>query len=580
MKMSGSSSGLHNPAEYLARRSKLLTSLRSLAPVSARFGSAETELESTSSYASRRRDLLTKKFNTYANHADTVLIKQQARAALRRAVKAENDLIRREELIVTNKLAEKDFEGELFVKLKSTIHLSSGITSMSLLSRSSDLCCVCTGKKIVLVNLHVGKVITTVEDAHNDSIIGAAFSSRNNILVTISLDKTARVWIVSDKLLSSISADKKKGKGKEKEKGKGKGKGKSGAGGGDDNLTLCSLIPFKGLPTIILFPPATSDIGSGSVDESVFCVIENAEGKSFLHAVEAMRGRVIKSIDVSKSLTGSSISSSIMSLKAKKVTVKSACFNLAGSKIYMSLSNAVLISTSFSIGVSQDEAGILGKVAKVKGNSMVKGILKGGIKTKDTVKKFIKKRNSFGGGKADGFEDDEEDDEVKLPSFSSIRYRTYDTKLRNPTIVGMSETSLNIGTLKNSNGLAGAGRGAGENIVLEDKVNPFLPMAERGVSCFALSEKVDNLIVAGNKSGAISFIDPHGGEEVVLCKVEGMHGGEVRCVGWSYDWGTVVSGDVEGDLCVWEVGREEEDGKGKEEEGLMRGWNNSKRYII
>lgn len=41
---------------------------------------------------------MTRKFDVYANNADTVLMKQQARAALRRAVKAENDFIRREEV--------------------------------------------------------------------------------------------------------------------------------------------------------------------------------------------------------------------------------------------------------------------------------------------------------------------------------------------------------------------------------------------------------------------------------------------------------------------------------------------------
>ncbi|GMH91208.1 hypothetical protein TL16_g11991 [Triparma laevis f. inornata] len=554
----GSASTLPNPAEYLSRRSALLRSLLTTSPSSSRFSSEESD----SDYASRRRDLLTRKFDVYANNADTVLMKQQARAALRRAVKAENDLIRREELIVSNKLQEKEFEGELFVKLKSTLHLPSGITSMNLLSRSSDLCCVTTGKNISLVNLHSGKVIDVVEDAHNDSIIGAGFSSRNNLVVTISLDKTARVWIVSDKLLSSDLT-----------------LGKKPEGG---CLTLCSLIPFKGMPTIILFPLATSDIGVGSEDESVFVVCENVEGKGYLHAVEAMRGRMLKSVDLGKSLTSSSISSSLMAMKSKKVTVTSACFKLDAKVIYLSLSDRALISVPFVCGSVDDPALILGKISKVSTGGMVKGMLKSGMKTTQELKRMVKKRNSFGGsssfgggspdstgGKNHG-DDDGEEQKVEVPSFKQMCYRTYDTKLKNPSIIGMTMTALNVAMIRVSGKMGKVA--PGEAIILEEKLNPFLPNSEQNQTCLSL-HPFDNLIVTGSKSGGISVLDPHGEVgNVVVCKVEGMHGGEVKFVEWSYDCGTLVSGDVNGDVVIWQVGREEKV-KVDEDEGLMRGWN-------
>lgn len=68
--------------------------------------------------------------------------------------------------------------------------------------------------------------------------------------------------------------------------------------------------------------------------------------------------------------------------------------------------------------------------------------------------------------------------------------------------------------------------------------------------------------------------------------VEGMHGGGIVAMEWSYDDELIVSGDANGDLCVWRAGLKEEEDEREEgaqtkarvaaakavEKKLMRGW--------
>ena len=265
-------------ALYLERRRALLQAKMLTCPAAAsrvselalNTGNVDTNLD-LDTYASKRRLLLESKFELLSSMANDVLMKQQAAAALRRAVQAERSLIRSQELTLTM-LNEEEDEAKHVLKLGFILRLEGKVTKLALMSRGKKLCAIGHGGGIVtLCNLDSGKVIATLE-AHNAAITSMSFSSRNNILVTTSMDKTARMWVVDLGLLKDGA--------------------KVVAAENITPLTLCRLIPFKGVPMIGAFPPATSHVGSGSKDEAVCVVVENDGGEGKIHAIDALGGKI------------------------------------------------------------------------------------------------------------------------------------------------------------------------------------------------------------------------------------------------------------------------------------------------
>ena len=123
--------------------------------------------------------------------------------------------------------------------------------------------------------------------------------------------------------------------------------------------------------------------------------------------------------------------------------------------------------------------------------------------------------------------------------------------------------------------------GKGEGVLEEE----FMDNCDR-VQCCACVGELTGKVVAGGTDGRVTVF--HGlGEGRERFIVTGMHGGRVEDIKWTRDEGVVVSGDVEGDVCVWRVWRKGEGGeegragagqrgerRRKKGGGVMREWTN------
>ena len=158
---------------------------------------------------------------------------------------------------------------------------------------------------------------------------------------------------------------------------------------------------------------------------------------------------------------------------------------------------------------------------------------------------------SFGGGGGG----DDEDGRQKIPPFcQSMKYRTYDTIKKSPVIVGIDASNqLHMVTLKRKKSVSGNALAAGMSMSL-DLESSFLPNSELKIYACVDISTLTNMIVAGGVDGAVSIFDPN--LPPLDCKISSvphLHGGAVNDIKWSWDDEVVVSGDVNGDVCVWAV---------------------------
>ena len=130
------------------------------------------------------------------------------------------------------------------------------------------------------------KSVTPVE-RHTNAVVDVSFSSRNNFLVSASVDKTILVFVVDS------------------------------SGSFVDEIKFCRKIDLNGFPLMIKFPPPVSDVLAGSHDEIYFvCLSKLTDNKSTLECVDCLKGKVVENLNHRKK----SLSTKVI----KKVTSASA----------------------------------------------------------------------------------------------------------------------------------------------------------------------------------------------------------------------------------------------------------------
>ncbi|GMI28662.1 hypothetical protein TrCOL_g11761 [Triparma columacea] len=532
---------------YLRRRRELLEGRELLETI--RGGGGDEGLKV---YLERRKMLLSGMFDSLCAKAEEAQLSSLASASMRRAVTAERQ-IKKDPRFLNVGSRVKDGEGDKKSKMElRLLHLKhlDGVSCLALSNLSAGFIAIGHSSGLItIMDILTGSILSRAE-AHSGKVTSVQVSSHNNFIATTAEDGTCRVWIVGANLA--------RGGGRADEEGGG--------------LKLCSQVAFRGRIVGCLMLPPRSSVGMSNEFENFLVVAENDErgkfgGGGLIHVVDCLRGGIRQTLPIGSG--GGIVGGSMRAVgkKVGKMKVGGMTFDAVGGVLYASLSGGRLDAWKVDRGAWVGWEG------------------EGGGK-------FLKGRWTVGKGKG-------------WKELTELKYRLFDPSTRFPSLVGVSTShSLHFITLlpptsaasrlkkavvsSSPSDLGSGGASGGERGKWEEE---WMDNVERNLgNCIALSGATGG-VARGERDGRVSVYGRGGaqgdGEDwICLCRSrKGMHGGEVVGVGWSRDERWVVSGDDEGDVCVWEVswggGGDEEErnvkkkgkGGGEKKGGeVIRGW--------
>jgi len=478
-------------------------------------------------YIERRKALLGAKWNTIVANVGEVLLKQQAKASLVRAQRAEDEEMRRFD-DSESAPQEKGTHRGVNMKLRGRINAPTAtVTCIEFGSRSRDFFAVGFedggpngGACIVSIHDHgEDSIVQAPKSSEANGVASLSFSSRNNFLVCVStMDQKINVYRVDKHTVSNKIIV--------------------------DAVLLLNTIesPASRFPLEARFPPSTSDILEGCHDEIYFVLLSKdasgsgggggggggggrgklGGGASVIECVDCLKGEIVercgspgkKRLSLSrtgKSKTGINSAKNSRSIANSVGTSRTFAFGDCGRVIYFSLRDGTILKFDFDC-----EALNRGRTFFTNGRKLKSSL---GVGRKEAVKKRLSGglfSSGGGGGGGDGGAD--------ICEFTKFFYRRMDSSLVGITVAG----NLQIVTINSAGAITSAKQ-------------PLPNFQKDGHSAVAISHST-NLICLGHHSGNTRLIDSNS-ENKFVCDLAD-HYERVRGLAWSFCGTRIATGDT------------------------------------